>query len=94
MEYTTVPTEVLHGLCKPNVHQHCPVEGVVICLVDDVDPVVKILPTKERMNMPEEHGQLATSVSVRNYYCHIVSRAALVWAGLSSREDGWVFLQD
>ena len=43
MEDDTGPVVVLHGLHKPDVEEHRPVERVLISLVEHVDAIVELL---------------------------------------------------
>ena len=94
MEDTTVPAVVMHGLCESSIHQHCPVELMIISLVDDVDPVVQILRPQEGMDMPQEDRQLTAPVSVRDDNGHIVTCTANSRAILPSGQDAGIFFQD
>ena len=63
MEDKAVPVKVLERLPKTDVHEHCPVELVGVCLVDDVEPVVDLLLGQEWVNVAEEDKQLIISIS-------------------------------
>ena len=43
VEDDTGPVVVLHGLHKPDVEEHRPVERVLISLVEHVDAIVELL---------------------------------------------------
>ena len=43
MEDDTGPVVVLHGLHKPDVEEHRPVEWVLISLVEHIDAIVELL---------------------------------------------------
>ena len=84
MEDATVPAVILHCLCESNIHQHRPVEEVLIRLVDDVDPVVQVLHPQEGVDMAQEDSKLTGTVSVWNNNGNIVAGAAVCWAVLST----------
>ena len=65
-----------------------------ISLVDDVNPIVEILSSEERVDMPKEDSKLPKPVSVRDDNSNIVMCAAVIWAILPSGQDGGIFLQD
>ena len=72
MEYETGPIEILEGLLEANIDQSSSVEWVAVCLVNNVNSVVNILPGKEGVKVSQEHRELVSPVSARHNDCHMV----------------------
>ena len=84
VEDEAVPGEIFHRLRVAHVEEHGSVELVLVCLVDDVNPVVEFLFPQEGMEMSEENQQLFRSVSVRDDDGNIEIGLTGLWTGLSS----------
>ena len=77
MEDDAGPVPVQQGLLEAHIHEHRAVEGVGVCLVDNVDAVVEPLLVEHKVEVPQEDGQLALSAPVGHHHCHLVQGGAV-----------------
>lgn len=83
------------SLFEANVHQHSPIEGSSIGLLNNKDTVVYLLSIKQRMQIGQQHPQMYGTRSVRHHNGHCLFGKAAGWFSKTTRLQVWAqrFLQ-
>ena len=81
MEDKASPIEVPDGLLEANIEQHALVDVLVaVRLVNNINPVVNILPYQKGMNMTQKHREVFSPVFIRHNNSHVM------WAVAGGRD--------